>query len=77
MRYFFLHDCRLPFYEEHSCALGILTLHYLDELSNREKPESKETQSEVQEIAKDWVRHSDFDESLKDAFHLWDAVRKS
>lgn len=52
-----------------------MTLHYLDELNNREKPESGETREEVRELAKSWIKGGYCAESLEDAFRLWDAVR--
>ena len=65
----------LPLYDEHSCALGNLTLHYLDELCTRETPTADDTKKEVKDLGqKMWITKSRFSESLDDAFHLWDAV---
>lgn len=65
----------MPLYDEHSCALGNLTLHYLDELCAEENPTAEDTRHKVKETGqKMWVSKSNFSESLEDAFHLWDAV---
>lgn len=66
---------RLPLFEEHSCALGNLTLHYLDELSTRDDPTAEKTRLEIKEMGqKMWIIKSNFSRSLEDAFRLWDAV---
>lgn len=65
----------LPLYEESSCALGNLTLHYLDELCTRDDPTAEDTKREMKERGqKTWFTKSNFSESLEDAFHIWDAV---
>ncbi len=71
-------DFRLPLYEEHSCALGNLTLHYLDELNKCEDPTAERNRSKIKEMGqKLWIIKSNFSESLEDAFRLWDAVSRS
>ena len=64
----------LPLYEEHSCALGIITMNYLDELCGSNQPTSEDTRQEIKIKSQEWVPHSDVAGSLEDAFHLWDAV---
>ncbi|KAL2048106.1 hypothetical protein N7G274_000017 [Stereocaulon virgatum] len=67
----------LPFYEEHSCALGVLTMHYLDELClYTSEATSKVTRSAVREKGQSWIQNSDFSGSLDDAFQVWDALYK-
>ena len=58
----------LPLFEEPSCALGNLTLHYLDELCTREDPTAEDTRREMKERGqKSWFTKSKFSESLEDA----------
>lgn len=64
----------LPFYEEHSCALGVVTMQYLDELCLYPVPISAEHRTEVRTKIQDRAQHSDIDSSLDDAFKIWDAV---
>lgn len=70
--------CRLPFFIENSCALGITTKTYLDELSNCREgvtdPTSVEWRRETNATAEGWVMYAKVEASLGDAFHLWDAV---
>ena len=67
----------LPLYDEHSCALGNLTLHYLDELCTRDDPTAESTRQEIKETGqKMWITKSNFSESLEDALRLWDAVSR-
>ena len=66
----------LPFYSDESCALGIVTKTYLDELIQREDPTSKENRLEMRQKGQSWVGYADFEASLDDAFHLWDAVSR-
>lgn len=75
----FLSSCTLtffslPLYDEHSCALGVATMTYLDELCTREDPTSVTTRDEMKIKSQSWVEHCDFPGSLDDAFHLWDSV---
>lgn len=65
---------RLPLFEEDSCALGVVMLHYLDELFVREDPTSNATREEMTSKGQGWVIHSDFKASQQLAFGLWDAV---
>lgn len=65
---------RLPLYEEHSCAMGVGVMTYLDELSTREEPTSELTREEMKIKGQSWVQYSDFRGSLDDAFRLWDSV---
>ncbi|CAO1599130.1 hypothetical protein XANCAGTX0491_002873 [Xanthoria calcicola] len=64
----------LPLFEEDSCALGVVMLHYLDELFVREDPTSDATREEMTSKGQGWVIHSDFKASQQLAFGLWDAV---
>ena len=72
LQYLLTHS--LPFHETFSCSLGIATLNYLDNLEEHGDPTAKATQQRTLEQAQRWIQHSDFELSLKDAFHLWDAV---
>lgn len=65
---------RLPLYDEHSCALGVVTMTYLDEISTRTEPTVDNIREEMKYKSQGWVPHSDVPGSLEDAFHLWDAV---
>lgn len=65
---------RLPFSQEHSCALGVVTMHYLDDLCLYPVPTSKDTRVEVRTKVQDRFQHSDLSGSLDDAFKIWDAV---
>ena len=65
---------RLPLYDEHSCALGVVTMTYLDEISTRTEPTVDNVREEMKYKSQGWVPHSDVPGSLEDAFHLWDAV---
>lgn len=69
-----LKRCRLPFYTEHSCALGVVMMTYLDELCTREDPTSEVTREEMKIRTEGWFEYCDFAASQKDAFHLWNAV---
>ena len=65
----------LPFFGEDSCALGVLTLIYLDELYTREDPTSEAVRKEIKERSSEWMENSgDTCASLDNAFHIWDAV---
>jgi len=64
----------LPFYEDHSCALGVVTMQYLDELCLYPVPISADNRTEVRMKVRDRAQHSDIDSSLDDAFKIWDAV---
>lgn len=64
----------LPFYQEQSCALGVLTMHFLDDLCNYPNPTSESTRAEVKRKGQEWIMHGDFSGSLDDAFRIWDAV---
>lgn len=66
--------CSLPLYDEHSCALGVVTMTYLDEISTRTEPTMDKIREEMKYKSQGWVPHSDIPGSLEDAFHLWDAV---
>ncbi|KAL8830353.1 MAG: hypothetical protein Q9170_005766 [Blastenia crenularia] len=65
---------RLPFFEEDSCALGVVVLNYLDELPSRPEPTSEATRDEIKSKGQGWIAHGDFNRSLLHAFQLWDAV---
>ena len=65
---------RLPLFDEDSCALGVIMLHYLDELFVREDPTSEATREETTSRSQGWVVNSDFKASQQLAFRLWDAV---
>lgn len=65
---------RLPLYDEHSCALGVVTMTYLDEICTRTEPTMELVRAEMKQKSQGWVPHSDVPGSLNDAFHLWDAV---
>ncbi|MCJ1403727.1 hypothetical protein MMC11_006950 [Xylographa trunciseda] len=67
----------LPFYEDTSCAVGILFKSYLDELSKMGDPTSESTRTEVKDKAQSWLKHGDFRGSFEDSLHLWDAVYHS
>ena len=64
----------LPLYDEHSCALGIAVMTYLDELCTRDDPTLESTWSEMKIKSQSWIEYCDFPGSLDDALHLWDAV---
>ncbi|KAI4086299.1 MAG: hypothetical protein LQ344_007668, partial [Seirophora lacunosa] len=64
----------LPLFDEDSCALGVATLTYLDELSGRPDPTSNETREETRERTQGWVKHCNFELSQQHAYQLWDAV---
>ncbi|KAL8768917.1 MAG: hypothetical protein Q9209_004972 [Squamulea sp. 1 TL-2023] len=64
----------LPLFDEDSCALGVIMLHYLDELFVREDPTSETTRDEITTRSQGWVVYSDFKASQQLAFRLWDAV---
>ncbi|MCJ1317213.1 hypothetical protein MMC15_002536 [Xylographa vitiligo] len=64
----------LPFYEDTSCAVGILFKSYLDELSKMDEPTSEATRAEVKDKAQSWLKHGDFRGSFDDSLRLWDAV---
>ncbi|KAL9014581.1 MAG: hypothetical protein Q9173_000765 [Seirophora scorigena] len=64
----------LPLFDEDSCALGVATLTYLDELSGRPDPTSKATREETRERTQGWVKHCNFQLSQQHAYQLWDAV---
>lgn len=65
---------RLPLYDEHSCALGVVTMTYLDEICSCHEPTMEKVREEMKIKSQGWVPHSDISGSLTDAFHLWDAV---
>ncbi len=65
----------LPLYEEHSCALGVVMMNYLDELNGREEPTAETSREQQKHLAQGWVANGDFLDSLRDALQLWDAVR--
>ncbi|MCJ1281580.1 hypothetical protein MMC26_000900 [Xylographa opegraphella] len=64
----------LPFYEDTSCAVGILFKSYLDELAKMDEPTSESTRVEVKDKAQSWLKHGDFRGSFDDSLRLWDAV---
>ena len=65
----------LPLYEDRSCALGVVVMSYLDELSGKDNPTDPLTRQNQKSIAQVWVPYCDFNASLGDALQLWDAVR--
>ncbi|KAL8710079.1 MAG: hypothetical protein Q9220_005351 [cf. Caloplaca sp. 1 TL-2023] len=65
---------QLPFFDEESCALGILMLTYLDQLHERDDPTSEATREEMKIHGREWVIHSEFDINYQHALQLWDAV---
>lgn len=65
---------RLPLYEERSCALGVITMTYLNELCTRDDPTSESTRAEMKIKSQGWVEYCDFPASLNDSFRLWDSV---
>ena len=68
-------DVRLPLYEDHSCALGVVVMSYLDELNRKDDPTDALTREKHQNSAQSWVPNCDFKGSLADGLQLWDAVR--
>lgn len=66
----------LPLYEEHSCALGVVMMNYLDELDGKDTPTAETTREQQKHLAVGWVANGDFLGSLQDALQLWDAVYK-
>ncbi|KAK4696793.1 hypothetical protein P7C71_g1184, partial [Lecanoromycetidae sp. Uapishka_2] len=64
----------LPFCQEQSCALGVLTMNYLDDLATYPDATSEKTRNEVMRKGQGWFQSSEFERSLKDAFKIWDAV---
>ena len=65
---------RLPFRDDFSSGLGILTKTYLDELGGAEKPLGAAQQRAVMGRAEDWLIHTDVSGSFKLTCELWDAV---
>ncbi|KAL6721581.1 hypothetical protein ACLMJK_000685 [Lecanora helva] len=63
----------LPFSRENSCALGIVTMHYLDDLCLSHFPTLIETREEARTKVQDRFQHTDLNSSLDDAFKIWDA----
>ena len=70
----FADDSRLPLYEDHSCALGVVVMSYLDELNWKEDPTDAHTREKQQNTAQGWVPNCDFSSSLADGLQLWDGV---
>ncbi|KAI4289561.1 MAG: hypothetical protein L6R35_001173 [Caloplaca aegaea] len=68
---------RLPLFDEDSCALGVATLTYLDELSSRPDPTLEATRRETRERTQGWVKHCNFQLSQQHAYQLWNAVSAS
>ncbi|KAL8801382.1 MAG: hypothetical protein Q9182_004496 [Xanthomendoza sp. 2 TL-2023] len=66
----------LPLFDEESYSLGVLLLHFLDELFTREDPLSEETREEILARSQGWLAYCDIGASLQCAFQLWDAVYK-
>ncbi|KAL8793941.1 MAG: hypothetical protein Q9195_003454 [Heterodermia aff. obscurata] len=64
----------LPLYEDHSCALGVVVMSYLDELNWKEDPTDAHTREKQQTTAQGWVPNCDFNGSLADGLQLWDGV---
>ena len=64
----------LPFYEDISCALGIVVKTYLDELHTLDDPTSEASRAEMKMRGAGWLAHADFEHSFNDALQLWDAV---
>ncbi len=71
---FALTSYSLPLYEERSCALGVITMTYLDELCTRDDPTLESAREEVKVKTQSWVQYCDFPASLQDSFRLWDSV---
>lgn len=73
--YIYLTRSSLPFYEDTSCALGIIVKTYLDELNNTDDPTSEVQQAKIKELGTvEWLRYGDFQASFDTAMKLWDAV---
>ncbi|KAL8643191.1 MAG: hypothetical protein Q9228_000176 [Teloschistes exilis] len=64
----------LPLFNEDSCALGVVTLTYLDYLCSRGDPTSETAREETKDRTQSWAKHCHFDASQQQAFQLWDAV---
>ncbi|KAI4260601.1 MAG: hypothetical protein LQ352_000162 [Teloschistes flavicans] len=64
----------LPLFNEDSCALGVVTLTYLDYLCSRGDPTSETAREETKDRTQSWAKHCNFDASQQQAFQLWDAV---
>ena len=67
----------LPFYEDISCALGIIVKTYLDELHNKDDPTSESERADMKVKGKGWLRNGDFQASFDNGMKLWDAVSKA
>ena len=65
---------RLPFQEEYSAGLGILTKTYFDELGVSEDPPEKKHQDLIMEKTGKWLIYTNVPGSLGLALQLWDAV---
>ena len=57
-----------------SCSLGIATLSYLDHLEQHGDPMAKATRDQTRAQGQQWIRYSEFEPSLDNAFRIWDAV---
>ena len=64
----------LPLYDEHTCALGVVTMNYLDELSIHDDPKSEATRKEAEIKTQGLVEYCNLPASLNDMFLIWDAV---
>ncbi|KAF2009073.1 hypothetical protein BU24DRAFT_90435 [Aaosphaeria arxii CBS 175.79] len=66
----------LPFLLPVNCALSVAMKSYLDELHNQSEPTSAKAKEQVRETVSTryFPQSEDFDNDLKLAFDLWDAV---
>lgn len=65
----------LPLYEEHSCALGVVVMNYLDELDGQPEPTAKLSIDRQKHLACQWVMNGDFMSSFYEFGLMWNAVR--
>ena len=69
-----LMQSRLPFREDFSAGLGILTKTYLDELGGVPRPIEAAQRQAVMDRAEGWLIHTDVAGSFKLTCELWDAL---
>ena len=68
-----LTSARLPFRDDFSAGLGVLTKTYLDELGLLEKPMEETQKGSAMHRVENWLIHTDVTGSFKRAGELWDA----
>ena len=66
--------CRLPFRDDFSAGLGILTKTYLDEFGSLSRPIDASQRQNIMDRAELWLVHTNVSGSFKLSCELWDAV---